>query len=63
MSKHRPPGALQGQSRHSSISFLLLPSSCLLILNLYYFGYERGLDLKVSYKFSSILGMLTDVGT
>lgn len=30
---------------------------------IFIFGYERGLDLKVSYKFSSILGMLIDVGT
>lgn len=62
MSKHGPPGALQGQSGQQSS----LPSSshqvvlCCLIFIL---GYERGLDLEVSYKFSSILGMLTDAGT
>lgn len=62
MSKPRPPGALQGQSGQQSSLFSSSQQvvfCCLIFIP----GYERGLDLEVSYKFSSILGMLTDAGT
>lgn len=63
MSKHRPPGALQGQSRQQRHLFPPPIIKLFSVFLIFIFGYERGLDLKVSYKFSSILGMLTDAGT
>lgn len=62
MSKHRLPGATQGQSGQQRSSLSSSSHQVVFCCLTFILGYERGLDVEVSYKFSSILGMLTTQG-